>query len=229
MPKILIIIPALNEAASLPMVLDELARLDAIDILVVDDASTDGSLAFCRQAGVDVLPLKIRLGAWGATQAGMRYARKHDYDLVITMDGDGQHHGHEVPKLLNAAKQHPEADVVIGECVSRGSTLRHVAWRFFRFITGISIADLTSGFRLYRKPAIDLLTSKSATMLDYQDVGVLLMLKGAGMSILEIPVSTTPRLNGKSHLFSTWFKVAHYMIITTILAISKVKATGVRH
>jgi len=228
-PRTLIIIPVLNEEASLPFVFEELADLDNIDLLVVDDASTDNSVKLCLEHGVPVLPLKIKLGAWGATQAGMRYALKYNYDYVITMDGDGQHHGHDVPKLLEAAARNPETEVIIGECIARGSKLRHIAWRFFRLITGMSIADLTSGFRLYKSRAIELLTSRNATLLDYQDVGVLLMLKATNMKISEIPVSTTPRLIGKSHLFSTWIKVGHYMIVTTMLAISKFGLNGDKH
>jgi glycosyltransferase involved in cell wall biosynthesis len=226
-PDTLIIIPVLNEALSLPYVLSEISGFKDLDILVVDDASTDSSVKVCHEYGVKILPLKISLGAWGATQAGMRYALMHGYDSIITMDGDGQHHGFDIPKLLIAAKQQPDAAVVIGESVSRGSYLRHIAWRFFRIITGIGIEDITSGFRLYRHRAIELLTNKGATLLDYQDVGVLLMLKSAGLKVVETRVSTTKRLHGKSHLFSTWIKVGHYMIITTILAISKYRVKGI--
>ena len=221
MAKTLITIPVLNEADSLPEVLAELRELTDIDILVIDDSSTDDSMNICQALGITVLPLKIQLGAWGATQTGLRYARMHDYEFVITMDGDGQHHARDIPRLMEAAETHPDSDVIIGECIARGSRLRHIAWRYFRLITGLEIADITSGFRLYRKNAIRLLTSHHATMLEYQDVGVLLMLKAAGIKKTEIRISTTPRLHGKSHLFSTWMKVSYYMVVTTILALSK--------
>lgn len=220
-PETLIIIPVYNEEFAIPFVLNELAILENIDVLVVDDASTDRSLQVARAKGVKVLPLTVKLGAWGAMQAGIRYAVKHGYESVITMDGDGQHHSFEVPKLLIAAAENPDADVIIGECTERGSRLRHVAWTFFRHITGIGIEDITSGFRLYRKRAYTMLARKEATILDYQDIGVLLMLKSAGMKIRETRVSMTPRLRGKSHLFSSWTLVIYYMTVSTILSISK--------
>lgn len=229
MQKTLIIIPVFNEEVAIPFVLGELGSLQGVDVLVVDDASTDDSLAVSRANGARVLPLRIKLGAWGAMQAGIRFALKHGYEWVVTMDGDGQHHSHEVPKLLVAARNHPFADVIIGECTERGSRLRHIAWRFFRRITGIGIEDLTSGFRLYKRDAIELLAGKSATILDYQDIGVLLMLKSAGMRIIETRVSMTPRISGKSHLFSSWVMVAYYMLVSTILSVSKYGKFGARN
>lgn len=217
----LIIIPALNEAESLPAVLAELREFPDIDIIVVDDGSTDNSLMLYQSLGIKVLPLKIRLGAWGATQTGLRYARKHGYEFAITMDGDGQHHANDIPKFIQAGQDYPDSDVIIGECIARGSRLRHIAWHYFRLITGLEITDITSGFRLYKKRAIKLLINRHATMLEYQDVGVLLMLRAAGIKKTEITISTKPRLHGKSHMFSTWVKVSYYMIVTTILAISK--------
>ena len=219
--KTLIIIPVYNEAFAIPYVLNELAELSDIEVLVIDDASTDNSLAVCLSRGVKVLPLKVRLGAWSAMQTGLRYAQKHGYNCVVTMDGDGQHHSCEVPKLLKAANSNPSADVVVGECIERGSRLRHLAWRFFRKITGVGIKDITSGFRLYRKHAISLLAEKEATILDYQDIGILLMLRAAGINIIETRVAMTRRISGKSHLFSSWYKVAYYMMISTMLSFSK--------
>lgn len=227
-PQTLIVIPVFNEEFAIPFVLEELSQLDNIDVLVVDDASTDNSFRVVREKSVKILPLRVKLGAWGAMQAGIRYALKHGYDTVITMDGDGQHHSHEVPKLLAAANANPDADVIIGECTGRGSRMRHIAWKFFRRITGVGIEDITSGFRLYRKQAIALLARKEATILEYQDIGVLLMLKSAGLKITEIRVSMTRRLSGKSHLFSSWGLVAYYMLVTTVLSISKYGKLGSR-
>lgn len=220
---ILVVVPVFNEAASLPAVIRQLKLYPELDILVVDDASTDGSREAALSQNVRVLPLPIKLGAWGAMQTGIRYANRKGYTHVITMDGDGQHHSHEIANLISTMRLHPEADVVIGACVVRGSRLRRAAWRFFRSITGIGIEDITSGFRLYNQKAIRELVRSQATLLEYQDVGVLLMLKKVGLTILETDVSMTPRQNGKSRIYSSWLMVGYYMIVTTILSISKVK------
>lgn len=222
----LVVVPVHNEAAALPGVIRELQLYPELDVLIVDDASTDGSLTVARASGARVLPLTLKLGAWGAMQTGIRYAHKHGYSHVITMDGDGQHHSHEIASLISTMRRHPEADVVIGACVVRGSRLRRIAWRFFRSITGIAIEDITSGFRLYNQRAIGELVKKQATLLEYQDVGVLLMLRSTGMKIIETDVSMTPRQNGKSRIYSSWLMVAYYMLVTTILSISKYKRIG---
>ena len=201
--------------------LEELRLHPHIDVLVVDDSSSDDSLEIARAGGARVLPLCLKLGAWGAMQAGLRYAARHGYRYVITMDGDGQHHSHEILRLLEALRRDPEADVVIGACVDRGSALRHAAWRFFRRLTGVGIEDITSGFRLYNQRAVGALIRREATLLEYQDVGVLLMLKAAGMKVIEQDVSMTPRHSGKSRIYSSWAMVAYYMVVTTILSISK--------
>ncbi|MEX2366694.1 MAG: hypothetical protein WD601_08820, partial [Pseudohongiellaceae bacterium] len=104
--------------------------------------------------------------------------------------------------------------------------LRHMAWRFFRAITGFGIEDLTSGFRLYNHRAIEVLAGSSATLLDYQDVGVLLLLRDSELNIRETSVTMTPRVAGKSHVYSSWLVVAYYMAITTILSISKINRSG---
>lgn len=222
-PRILVVVPVHNEARTLQQVLQELKAHPRFDIVVVDDASSDGSLDVARALGVKALPLCLRIGAWGAMQTGLRYAMKHNYRYVITMDGDGQHHSREIPRLLNAYEENPDTDVVIGACVGRGGAIRRVAWRFFRRITGVGIEDITSGFRLYNERALRLLTRKEATMLEYQDVGVLLMLRAAGMRITEQGVSMTHRRNGKSRIYSSWAKVVYYMMVTTILSISKAR------
>lgn len=220
--KILVVLPVYNEAATLPSLFQDLRKYPGLDILVVDDASSDNSLGIALTSGVKALPLRVKLGAWGAMQTGLRYAKKHAYRHVITMDADGQHHSKEIYNLVAVLEQDPSIDVVIGACPERGSSLRRFAWKFFRSLTGIGIEDITSGFRLYNHKAIDILASKEATLLEYQDVGVLLMLKSAGMKIAEIRVSMTPRVSGKSRIYSSWLMVAYYMVITTILSLSKV-------
>jgi hypothetical protein len=215
------VIPVHNEASTITQILRELAAYPELTVLVVDDASTDDSLRLIRQHGVHVLPLHIKLGAWGAMQAGIRYARTQGYERVLTMDGDGQHHSEEIPNLLLTMEQRTNADVVIGACTERGSRLRLLAWRFFRFITGVGIEDITSGFRLYNRKAVELLAGNEATLLEYQDVGVLLMLKSAGLRIVETPVRMTPRTNGISRIYSSWFMVFYYMMVTTILSLCK--------
>ncbi len=214
----LIIIPAHNEEKSIVDVILDIRQFLHWDIVVVDDASTDNTIAHVKQTDAKILPLGINLGAWGALQTGMRYALKKGYHQVVTMDADGQHLACEILKLFS---KKDKADVIIGNYTQRGSFARHIAWYFFRFMTQLKVEDLTSGFRLYQYPALRLLALKEATLLEYQDLGVLLLLRQQGVSIKEVDVVMKIRKDGHSRVYSSWFAVCYYLLHTTILCISK--------
>src|SRR4051794_34362341 len=99
--RTLIVIPAYNEEAALPAVLDEVAAtLPDVDILVVDDGSADSTSAVAAAHGVAVAPLAFNLGIGGALRAGFRYAVRKGYEQVVQLDADGQHDPAEVKVLL---------------------------------------------------------------------------------------------------------------------------------
>ena len=209
----------MNEERSIAAVLQDLrARFD-FAIIVVDDASSDQTRELASQHGAIVLPHVINLGAWRATQTGLRYALNKGFDAVVTCDADGQHPVQSIAKLLNDAD--PEHELVIGSCTSRGSTGRHIAWRVFRSLSGLGVSDLTSGLRLYRRPAMEVLASRQATMFEYQDVGVLLMLQKLNMRCSEVSVKMNERFDGISRIFHSWGAVLKYLVYTGILSISR--------
>lgn len=216
--RTLIVIPARNEAATIGSLLTQLRAAGHTEVLVIDDLSSDGTGDIARAGGARVLRPVLGLGAWGGMQTGIRHALRHGFDTVITMDADGQHEVDELPALLLASTQ---ADVVIGAFPERASALRRVAWHWFRLLTGLNVTDLTSGFRCYRGDALRVLASSEATLLDYQDVGTLLMLRRAGLRVVEVPVRMNERVAGASRIFGSWLKVARYMAITTLLCLSR--------
>lgn len=223
--RMLVVIPALNEADCVGDVIRQARAHPNVDVLVIDDGSTDDTAAVALLHGAKVMRAPLWQGAWGAIQTGMRYAVRRGYAGVITMDADGQHEPAYLPELLAAAS---EADVVIAACPSRGSRMRHIAWVYFRFLTGLSLDDLTSGFRFYNARACALLAREEATLLDYQDIGVLLLLRAARMRIREVAVPMNPRRSGASRVFSSWWTVARYMAETTLLCLARWKAPGHR-
>jgi len=214
----LVVIPARNEALTVAEVVGDVKAAGFRDVLVVDDASSDGTTEAARGAGAIVLRAPLPLGAWGAMQLGIRYGLRHNFTSVLTMDADGQHAAGELRRLLDLG---PVADVVVGACTSRGSALRRVAWAWFRRITGIRLRDLTSGFRLYNYAAMLALAGREASLIDYQDVGVLLLLRRCGLTVTEVDVSMTARRVGKSRIFHSWWAVLRYMHETTLLAIAR--------
>jgi glycosyltransferase involved in cell wall biosynthesis len=216
--RLLAVIPALNEAACIGDVIAQLRGHGGVDVLVVDDGSTDDTAAVAMLNGARVLRAPLWQGAWGAIQTGIRYALRHGYAGVVTIDADGQHEPAHLPRLLEASR---DADVVIAACPSRGSRLRHLAWRYFRFLTGFGIEDLTSGFRYYSARACRILQTREATLLDYQDIGVLLLLRSARLAIAEVPVEMNPRRSGASRVFFSWWTVARYMTETSLLCLAR--------
>lgn len=219
-PRCLIVMPAFNEAGTVGTVVASLTKAFDYPVVVIDDASHDGTAAEAKQAGARVLSLSIQLGAWGATQTGIRFAQRHGFDYVITMDADGQHPPEWVPQLVTAIEAE-RSNVIIGACTSRGSRSRRVAWFLLRHLSGVWIDDLTSGFRIYDRQAIQLLSGWRANYLDYQDVGVLALLMSKGLTVSDIQVPMLPRTNGASKIFRSWIVVAYYMLHTAVLSLSK--------
>lgn len=216
--NMLVVIPARDEAATIGQVVSALIAAGWRHILVIDDQSTDGTGDIAAHAGATVTRPLLPVGAWGGMQLGLRYALEQGYASAITMDADGQHEVDEIPTLLAGSNNF---DVVVGAHLQRATRLRQLAWRWFRAIGGFELTDLTSGFRLYRRSAIRALAAGEATLLDYQDVGVLLLLSKAGLRIVEVPVTMNARQVGRSRIFYSWFSVARYMVTTTILCLAR--------
>ena len=217
----LAIIPAHNEAATVGDIVTRVRIAQGCTVLVIDDCSTDDTIQKARAAGAIVLPLTIQLGAWGAAQTGIRYALKHGYRTVITLDADGQHYPESIAALL-APLAAGYADVMIGAFPERASPARRIAWRYFRHLTGLHLKDITSGFRAYNHQAMRVLAAKEASLLDYQDVGVLLILRRQNLRIREVPVAMQPRIVGASKIFRSWLTVGKYMLQTTLMCIARV-------
>lgn len=225
LPHCVVVIPAHNETRDIALVINEIHEFTNFPVVVVDDASTDDTVSKARDAGAVVVPLAVQLGAWGATQTGLRYALKNNYDYAITMDADGQHLAESLPKLLEPIMNR-EADVSIGTCTSRGSNSRKIAWALMKKVSGLRLEDLTSGFRVYDRRAIRRLAAWQATLLEYQDVGVLAMLKASGLRIKDVEVKMIPRRHGISRVFYSWTSVIYYMSYTLLLSLTK---RGVKH
>lgn len=216
----IVLIPAKNEEATVAEVVREVKARYAGEVLVIDDASTDRTAEQARAAGAEVLSLAFSLGAWGAIQTGLRYALRHGYQTAITMDADGQHQADSVAALWETLQRN-EADVAVGSFPQRGSRARRLAWSLFRGISGLSLEDLTSGLRAYNRKAIRLLASQKATLLDYQDMGVLLLLHSAGLRIVEVPTVMNSRQAGHSRIFRSWWAVGGYMFHTLTLCTAR--------
>ena len=217
----IILIPAHNEQDTVGAVVQQIRQIGDWPVVVIDDCSSDDTARVAGAAGATVLPLAIQLGAWGATQTGLRYALAGGYPAAVTVDADGQHDPASIPDLL-APLAAGEADVVIGAFPARASRNLRWAWAYFRLLTGLRIEDITSGFRAYGTAAIAVLASREASLLDYQDVGVLLIRRRKGLRLAETPVGMNPRTAGRSRIFHSWWAVSRFLLQTSILGIARI-------
>ena len=219
--RLIALIPAFNEEATIGAIVAQIRRRWRCPVAVIDDCSTDATARIARQAGATVLPLTLQLGAWGAIQTGLRYALRQGYRIAVTLDADGQHEPDCIGELLEPLAT-DAADVAIGAFPERASRARRIAWSYFRWLTGLKLEDITSGFRAYNHAAMTVLATQDASLLDYQDVGVLLILRRRGLRTVEVPVSMQARVQGASRVFRSWWIVGQYMVQTSVLCLARI-------
>jgi len=222
---VIVVIPARDEEADVSIVVSRVLAL-GFKAVVVDDHSSDRTRTVARNAGATVLELPFHAGSWAAIQAGMRYAQLSRCSHVVTLDADGQHNPEDIPELLGLITANHGPNVVIGACVGRANRRRRLAWRTLRWLSGLRIDDLTSGFRIYDRTAVDLLVSQRHTLIEYQDVGVLLCLHHADLSVVEVDVPMQPRCHGMSRIFNSWPMVAYYLLYSALIGGSRRRRTN---
>ncbi len=216
MLTILAIIPAYNEAAYIGQVIGQVRQhLPLADILVINDGSTDATPQAARQAGAYVINLPYNLGIGGAVQAGYLFAWEQGYQVVVRLDGDGQHDPAQLAKLLQPLNR-GEADVVIGSRYVAGPGYQASRWRavgirlfagLVSLITGQRFTDTTSGFQAVNRPAAVFLAQHLPT--DYPEIEGLLLLHRAGFRLCEVPVTMRPRQASRSSI--TALKAVYYV------------------
>ena len=217
MSRVLVILPAFNEEASVANVLQEVRTvLPEADRVVVNDCSLDRTSDVARRTGALVLDLPVNLGIGGAMQTGYRFAAEKGYDFALQVDADGQHDPKEIPLLLNPVLE-GKADIVIGsrylsETGYRSPVMRRIgSWVFslaVSAIVGKRITDTTSGFRAANQRVIRFYAERYPQ--DYPEVEAVVMLHRAGLKFMEVPVQMQPRVGGDSSISS--LKAVYYMI-----------------
>jgi glycosyltransferase involved in cell wall biosynthesis len=211
--KLIIQIPCLNEAETLPATLAELPRsipgIDIIEVLVVDDGSRDGTGDVARAAGVDhVVRLRRNKGLAAAFAAGIDASLKRGADFIVNTDADNQYPGGQIAALLEPLLR-GEADIVIGD--RNIAEVRHMSWRkrqlqrlgswVVRQVSSTSVPDTTSGFRAYTRDAALRMTIVSEFSYTLESI---IQAGKKRMAIAHVPIETNPRTR-KSRLFDSVF------------------------
>jgi hypothetical protein len=215
--KVLIIIPAYQEAANIKRVVDNIINnYPQYDYLVVNDGSRDNTAKICYENNYSYLDLPINLGIGGAVQAGYKYALKNEYDIAIQIDGDGQHDVRFIEGMIKSMIEE-EADIVIGSRFIekqgfQSSSTRRIGIRILsnliRICTGKRINDVTSGFRLVNRQFIELYADNYPG--DYPEPEAIVSALEYGAEIIETPVVMKEREHGSSSI--NMYKSAYYMI-----------------
>jgi glycosyltransferase involved in cell wall biosynthesis len=203
--QLLILIPAFNEVGAIAGVVREVRGvMPGVPVLVVDDASTDGTDQSARAAGAEVLRLPYHLGLGGGVQAGYKLAYELGYEYVIRVDGDGQHDPKYIPDLLQALRD-SGCHMVIGSRFHNGnathtSSIRAIGIWFFRLvlrpILGKPVRDPTSGFVGVNREALQVFTGSFP--LEYPEIEALVVLQRKRFQFQEVPCRMRPRKTGRS-------------------------------
>ena len=215
------IVPALNEEVTVPRVIDELRAFDpGLDIVVVDDGSTDRTAAVAAAHGARVLRLPFNLGIGGAVQTGFRFAFEGGYDLAVRVDGDGQHDPAQLAAVL-APVLRGEVDIAVGSRFAaaaagpdgyRSSRSRRVGIRILAAvvsrIVGQRVTDTTSGFQALNRSGIALFARDYPH--DYPEVEATVMVFRHRLRFAEVPVTMRERGGGRSSI--TALRSIYYMV-----------------
>ena len=224
MSRIVAIGPAWNEAGAIGVVVDEILAFDSsIDVVVIDDASADETVAIAERHGATVLPLLFNVGIGGAVQTGFRYARDEGYEIAVRLDGDGQHDASELEKLFEPIRA-GEADLVIGsrfvdpDGSYRPPFARRVGIRVFAglvsLLGGQKVTDTTSGFSAMNRAGIELFATEYPH--DYPEVEATLVALRSGLRLTQVQVEMRERQAGTS---SITFVRSLYYIVKVMLAL----------
>ena len=219
--KYLLVLPTLNEVENAPkLILQVLESIDNLDILVVDDGSTDGTVEKIKSSSrvyfnnqIKILKRESKLGLAKAYIDGFNWGINEEYDAVISMDSDGSHRLSDLMAMISEFTKSESVDLMIGSRWINGGSVKN--WSFKRVLLSRcanlivntilikNIKDATSGFRISRVSAL-----KSIPLVDFESTGFIFQVeltmhfKRKNYSIIEFPIQFEQRFAGKSKLDS---------------------------
>lgn len=233
MKELLVIIPAYNEEENIYNVIQELKQdVSYADILVINDCSTDRTLAILEENNIKCLSTPFNLGYAAVVQSGFKYAALNEYEYVAQFDGDGQHIAAELNKLYENIR-HKDTDIIVGSRFKKTIEYKHSFFRkigtgifqsIIKWTCGKEITDPTSGMqvlnqRVYCKYA------KMYNYPDYPDANLIIEMFMQGYKIEEVPVQMRERTAGVSMHAGVWHPIKYMikMFYSIALIIAKYK------
>lgn len=222
--RVLVIIPAYNEEASIKHVIHKLKEnYSNADYIVVNDCSVDDTLQVLNSMDANYVSLPVNMGIGGGVQTGYKYALREGYDIAVQIDGDGQHDTKYLSEIVGFLER-DEADIVIGSRFIKkegfqSSTLRRLGIQFLSNLIylccGIKIHDVTSGFRAVNRKFIKLYALEYPT--DYPEPEAIVKAAMKNARIMEVPVVMKEREAGSSSIYA--WRSAYYMLKVSLAII----------
>lgn len=219
--KKLVIIPAYNESGNIVRVVNDLQKnAPGFDYVVINDCSTDNTLAILQENHINHVNLSVNLGIGGAVQTGYIYACQNGYDIAVQFDGDGQHDAAYL-EMMEEELIRSRSDMVIGSRYIekegfQSSGLRRFGIRYFsvliRLMTGKLITDPTSGMRMMNRDIIRIFAENYPK--DYPEPECVMAILRMGKKVKEVPVIMREREEGTSSIGA--FQSVYYMIKVTL-------------
>ena len=226
--RVLVVVPALNEEAAIAGVIEGARAHLGADVAVVDDGSLDRTGSVAAAAGATVLTHCFNLGVGAAIRTGLQYASLRGYDVVVQLDGDGQHEVADARILLDRVSL-GDVDVVIGSRLGSGyktSAIRGLAMRLLARATShrlqTALSDATSGFRAFGRAAIETFARSYPTDYLSDTVEALFLAADAGLRVVEVPVRMHERQSGRpssGRVRSTY----HVVRLVLVLAVHRLR------
>ena len=219
--SLLVIVPALNEEGAIGDVVRDIHQyVPGVPVVVIDDCSSDSTVARAREAGADVLPVPHHLGVGGCVQAGYKLAWELGYQYVIRVDGDGQHDARDILRIFEILKS-TGSEMVIGSRFaadngSRTGVVRSLGIRFFRLVLrpvlGKPVHDPTSGFVGVNRRALEVF--RQSFPLEYPEIEALVVLQRRRFRFEEVPCHMRPRTSGHSSItaLKSLYYVTHVLL-----------------
>lgn len=221
MRKVLVVIPAYNEALSIEDVVADIKKnAPDADYVIVNDGSKDHTEEIVIKNGFNCINCFMNLGLFGAVQTGFLYALENGYDIAIQFDGDGQHDGKYIKALVKAIEE--GSNIVIGSrfvTEKKPFTSRMIGSRLIAFaiflVTGKKIKDPTSGFRAYDR---DVIADYALDMNNPPEPDTLVYMLRKKKKIKEVQVQMREREFGESYLnLSNTIRYMSRMLISIML------------
>ena len=230
--RLLVAIPAFNEAEALPLVVQSLRKNPLVkSILVIDDGSHDETYRIAKDLNLHVIRHPYNMGVGAAMRTAFIYAERNNSDFVIQVDADGQHDDSSLVNFMNASTA---SDVIVGSRflskesfkVSRGRFLGMRILRFtIKYLSGVRISDSTSGFRLSNRKAIKLFAEHYPAEYLGDTVTSLIIASKYGLVVGEVPALMHQRKGGEpsQNLLKSIFHFARTIAILHLTRIQTVE------